>query len=485
MKPTKWVLRITLVLCLAVTAGALPQEEQPQPGENRQTKMIGTDRLVSVEPLPAMDGQMSLSPESAPETLMAGASTPENLMALLQPRSATGQAGAASGPPPRPSDAARAEVATRQPIITHRDPRHVFAAIAVDPARNELVVGDENNFSIVVYDRMTNTPPSAAFSEPKRVIGGENTFLEFLCGVYVDPASGDIYGINNDTLNWMTVWGRDARGNVAPKRKLATPHTTVRMVVDEEAQEIFMTVQDDHAVSVFRKMAQENDAPVRLIQGSHTQLADPHGITLDPNTDLIYVTNWGTFADRHYDEAATIRAYGEYPRRGKANWPVGRNTNIPGSGKQQPPSITVYGKDAQGDVTPLQVIQGPNTLLNWPTDIAVHPERGEIFVANDTGHTVTVYRADADGDAAPIRVLQGPRSLIKNPVGVKVDLVNNELWVANLGSHSATVYDITADGDAVPKRVIRSGPADSSGPMFANVHTLAYDTKREELLTAN
>jgi DNA-binding beta-propeller fold protein YncE len=131
------------------------------------------------------------------------------------------------------------------------------------------------------------------------------------------------------------------------------------------------------------------------------------------------------------------------------------------------------------------VIQGPNTGLNWPTDIAVHPERGEIFVANDTADTVTVYRADANGNATPIRVLQGPNSLIKNPVGVKVDLTNNELWVANLGSHSATVYDITANGDATPKRVIRSGPADSTGPMLANVHTIAYDTLREEILGAN
>ncbi len=134
---------------------------------------------------------------------------------------------------------------------------------------------------------------------------------------------------------------------------------------------------------------------------------------------------------------------------------------------------------------PLQVIQGPNTLLNWPTDIAVHPERGEIFVANDTGHTVTVYSADADGDAAPIRVLQGPNSLINHPVGVKVDLTNDELWVANLGSHSATVYDITADGDPNPTRVIRSGPADSRGPMLANVHTITYDTRREEILGGN
>ena len=485
MKPRQWVLMIALVLCLSVAAGALPQKEQPQPGGNPQTKMIGKDRLVSVEGLPVMDGQMSLSPESAPETLMAGASTPENLMALLQPQSATGQAAQSASPPPRPSDAIRSEVARRQPAITHKDPRHVFAAIAVDPARNELVVGDENNFTIVVYDRMTNTPPTAAFSEPKRVIGGDNTFLEYLCGVYVDPATGDIYGINNDTLNWMTVWGRDANGNIQPKRKLATPHTTVRMAVDEETQEVFMTVQDDHAVSVFRKMAVDNEVPLRLIQGPNTQLADPHGIALDPNTGLIYVTNWGTVADRYYDEQTTIRAYGQYPRYGKANWPVGRSANIPGSGRNEPASITVYRKDAHGNVAPLQVIQGPDTLLNWPTDIAVHPERGEIFVANDTGHTVTVYRVDADGNAAPIRVLQGPNSLIKHPVGVKVDLVNNELWVANLGSHSATVYDITADGDATPKRVIRSGPADSSGPMFANVHTLAYDTRREELLTAN
>jgi DNA-binding beta-propeller fold protein YncE len=133
----------------------------------------------------------------------------------------------------------------------------------------------------------------------------------------------------------------------------------------------------------------------------------------------------------------------------------------------------------------LQVIQGPQTQLNWPTEIAVHPERGEIFVANDTGHSVTVYRTNANGNAAPIRVLKGPKSMINHPVGVKVDVKNNELWVANLGSHSATVYDIAANGDAAPKRVIRSGPADSRGPMLANPHTLAYDSRRGQILASN
>src|SRR5437867_1232572 len=235
-----------------------------------------------------------------------------------------GQAAAPSGAPARPSEAARAAVAKRQPINTIKDSRSVFSAIDVDPVRNELIAGDENNFNVSVYDRTTNTPPKAALSEPKRSIQGDNTFLEFVCGIYVDPPSGDIYAINNDTLNWMTVWGRDANGNVAPKRKLATPQTTVRLAVDEETQELFITVQDDHAIIVFRKTAAENDPPVRTIQGPATQMADPHGIAIDPKTRLVYVTNWGTVADRDYSIKTTTLNRGE----GKPNWPVGREANI-------------------------------------------------------------------------------------------------------------------------------------------------------------
>jgi DNA-binding beta-propeller fold protein YncE len=131
------------------------------------------------------------------------------------------------------------------------------------------------------------------------------------------------------------------------------------------------------------------------------------------------------------------------------------------------------------------MIQGSKTQMNWPTSIAVHPDRGELFVANDTGDSITVYKADANGDVAPIRVIKGPRSMVKNPTGVALDLVNNELWVANFGSHSATVYPVTASGDAVPARVIRSGRANEPSPMLSNPHTLAFDTKRDQLLVSN
>jgi DNA-binding beta-propeller fold protein YncE len=337
---------------------------------------------------------------------------------------------------------------------------------------------------VMVYDRTENTPPKAALSEPKRMIGGEQTYLEYGCGVYVDPVTGEIYIINNDTLNWMPVFDRNAKGNATPNRRLATPYSTFGIVGDEDTQEILMTIQEDNAVIAFKKTAKGQDAPVRLLQGPKTNMADPHGIALDTKTGLIYVTNWGINYERRIGETPVQNplATRQPP---KANWPVRNGLDVVGSGKLQLPSITVYRKTDSGDVAPIRTIQGSKTLMNWPTSIAVHPDRNEIFVANDTGDSITVYREDASGDVAPIRVIKGPKSLIKNPTAVALDLKNNELWVANYGNHSATVYPVDAGGDPAPKRIIRSAPLDAGSPNLSNPHTVAFDTKRDELLVSN
>src|SRR5215831_2136507 len=391
MTHVRWLI---VVVALAAATQLVLSQNGP-----RQTKMIGADRLVSVEPLPQMDGPMcDVDGGPTAESMLASMAVPRS-MAMLQQQARQGAAPAQSASAgPRPSDALKAEIAKRRPITTVRDPRNAFASLVVDATRNEVIFAEENNFSVLVYDRLENTPPRATMSEPKRVIQGENTYLEYACGVYVDPPSGDVYVINNDTLNWMTVWDRNAKGNVKPNRKLHTPMATFGLTADEPNQNLLMTVQDDHAVVKFKKNAKDLEGPVRLLQGPKTRMADPHGIAVDPKTGLIYVTNWGTVNERQA---------GGPPRFGHALWPIGRNNNIPGSGRFEPPSITVYRKDASGDVAPLRVIQGPKTGLDWPTSIAVHPDRGEIFVANDTAHTVTVYRTTDNGDVAPIRVLKG------------------------------------------------------------------------------
>ena len=75
----------------------------------------------------------------------------------------------------------------RGPARTIKDPYSAFSAVAVDIARNEIILEDENNAQITVYDRLENTPPKAALSEPKRIIGGRNTKIQHNCDVYVDP----------------------------------------------------------------------------------------------------------------------------------------------------------------------------------------------------------------------------------------------------------------------------------------------------------
>jgi DNA-binding beta-propeller fold protein YncE len=320
-------------------------------------------------------------------------------------------------------------------------------------------------------------------TEPKRIIGGVHTQIEFQCGLYIDPPSGDIYAVNNDSVNKLVVFSRQAKGDVPPDRELETPHGTFGIVVDERRQEMFLTIQHDSAVVVYPKLARGKDAPLRYLQGDRTLLADPHGIALDTKNDLIFVANIGSAHQVRPGASAAGEAAGA--SQAIANWPLSWDNAVPGSGKMTPPSITVYPRAASGDTAPVRVIQGPKTQLDWPSGVAVDEDRGELYVANDMADSIVVFSTSANGDVAPLRVLKGPKTLIKNPTGVFVDKKNGELWVASFGNHVATVFKPTASGDTPPLRVIRSSPLGHPALGIGNPHPVAYDTKREEILVPN
>ena len=189
---------------------------------------------------------------------------------------------------------------------------------------------DENLFNVLVYDRLENTPPTATMSEPKRIIGGENTNVRFNCGLYIDSKSGDIYVSNNDSIETMVIFSRQAKGNVAPDRQLETPHGTYGIAVDEEREEMYMTVQHDNAVVIFHKMAQGEDSPIRLLQGNRTQMADPHGIALDLKTNRLFVANYGS--QHLHDDMPVWERGRKGTRQEKSNWPRSTANRIPGSG---------------------------------------------------------------------------------------------------------------------------------------------------------
>ena len=143
----------------------------------------------------------------------------------------------------------------RAPARVIKDPHSSFSAVAVDVVRDEIILQDENNAQIMAYGRLDNTPPRAALTEPRRVIGGSNTRVQMNCGVYVDPGTGDIYSVNGDTSDWLTIWTREQKGNVPPSRELAVPHRAFGVVVDEEAKEVFITIQHPPAVVVWPKLS--------------------------------------------------------------------------------------------------------------------------------------------------------------------------------------------------------------------------------------
>jgi DNA-binding beta-propeller fold protein YncE len=370
------------------------------------------------------------------------------------------------------------DASQRKPDRMIRDPYAAYSAVAVDPNHDEVVMTDENLFNIWVYDRNVKTSPGKT-SEAKRLIGGLNTKIEFQCGLYIDPANGDIYAVNNDTIDTLVIFSRQAIGDVKPDRELHTPHGTFGITVDEQKQELFLTVQHDNAIVVYNKSAEGADAPLRVIQGDDTGLADPHGMALDSKRGELYVTNHGsTHSVRESETRAGRRS--ETP-----GFPLSRDDAVPGSGKIGPPSITVYAKDAKGNARPLRKIEGPATQMNWPTGIVVDQDRRIIYVANDGGNSVLVFDGAASGNIAPLRAIKGPASMVRNPTGIFLDQKNKELWVANFGNHTSAVYSPDASGDAAPLRIIRSAPPDQPVPGLGNPHPIAYDTKRQQLLVPN
>jgi len=445
-----------LVLVLSILLTGMDRSSsgsgEPNSAGRRPT---GYPQFVSVQPLPPLEMEAEMC-EYVP------ASSPARLaFALQQDRTAPAAAGAR-----------QSVVLERPPARVIRDPHPTFSAVAVDPINNEIGVQDENLFQIVAYDRMTNTPPRATMSEPKRVIGGHETKIEFNCGLYIDPKTGDIYSVNNDTIDTLTIFSRNARGNVHPDRELETPHRTYGIAVDEASEELFLTVQHPPMVVVYHKYAKGDDQPVRVLRGNRTGLEDAHGLSLDTKNGWMFVANYGNAA--------------AYEDGGGNSLAGGGSARIaPGSGKYEPPSITVHPIKASGDTPPLRTIKGPNTQLNWPAHIFVDEEHGELFVTNDGTDSILVFRVTDSGNVAPTRVLRGPKTQIKNPTGVYVDKVNDEVVVANMGNHRATVYPRAAQGDTPPLRTIRAAPEGTPALQIGNPGAVAYDSKRDEILVPN
>jgi DNA-binding beta-propeller fold protein YncE len=364
------------------------------------------------------------------------------------------------------------------PVRMVMDPYPSFNGVVVDPVTDLVMMSDTNRKSLLVYKRTVGSPTSKEPAAPVQQIMGPETGIGFVAGVAMDPVHRELFTVNNDVEDRMVVFDYDSRGNVKPKRLLYVPHQSWGIAFAPKRDVIALSVQTPNMYVVFRRDAQRFDAPVRSVRGPHTEMADPHGIYFDETHNEVFVANHGNFRP-----GELITSYTAYDARESRQERTGNAFSESARGRFVASSLTVYDGDAKGDVAPLRTITGPVSQIDWPMGVAVDEVNNEIVVANNGDNSVLVFARTANGNVQPKRVIRGAATGIKGPMGVAI--AKDEIWVANFGDHTALVFPRLAAGNVAPRRILRNAPAGRETSGFGNPYSVAYDTKRQEILVPN
>src|SRR5437867_4241176 len=156
------------------------------------------------------------------------------------------------------------------------------------------------------------------------------------------------------------------------------------------------------AIMTFRGDSNGEAAPIRVIQGPHTQIGFPnHGIVLDNIHNEIFVV------DKEY--------------------------------------VLAFSRTATGDTAPLRVIRGPNTMLLNARGVVVDPARNLLLVGTDSG--LIVSDRTAYGDAKHRANITGPLSGIRSRTPPAAD-----------ASDAATIAERRRGGQGVAIQNMRMTP---------------------------
>src|ERR1700678_3743842 len=310
-------------------------------------------------------------------------------------------------------------------------------------------------------------------------------------------ASGRIY-VTNRATDTVTVSAANANGNVPPIAVIGVSNTQLAnpaAIALDAGGKIYVlnSAQSPRgsSITVYPPLATGigilNEAPVATIAGSKALLDDPTGVAVDSEGNIYVANESGGPAERH-----------ERNDRGKVTvYPVGSDGNVApiatisgsrtglsyplgialdssgnifvtntytGNTRGSPPnsSVTVYRAGSNGNATPIAVIAGENTDLDYPQGIALD-SGGNLYVegiVSGVGSSVNVYPSGSSGNVSPAAIIIGADTELDLPIGIALDSGGN-IYVSNgfggpTQRGSVTVYGAGSSGDAVPINVITS-----------------------------
>lgn len=269
------------------------------------------------------------------------------------------------------------------PVRTIKTPHGTFN-IAVAERHGEVLLTLQHDASIVVYKKgATETDP------PLRFLQGDKTKLADPHGIAYDPRD-DVMFVANFGSRHDVKPGEPHAGGPTGSRAAGRPNWPLGRAWAVPGTGTIGAP----SITVHRRTAQGNEAPLRVIEGPAAQLNWPTGMAFDPDRRELYVTN------------------------------------------DMGPSILVFDAEAEGNAAPKRVLKGSRTGLANPTSVALDLKNREMWVANFGGHTATVYDLGAAGDTAPKRVIRNappgtPSLMIGNPGAVAFDTKREEILVPN------------------------------------------------------
>jgi hypothetical protein len=209
------------------------------------------------------------------------------------------------------------------------------------------------------------------------------------------------------------------------------------------------------AILTFRGGASGEEAPIRVIQGSMTQLESPSRLGLDPANNEIYV-------------------------------PQGRK-------------ILVYPREANGNVAPTRVLEGPETKLGAGA-VAVDSIHGLLIAVGGVGGgggegalktQILMFDRKASGNAKPKAIISGPKTMLTSTGGpFAIYPPTGKILVPIRGPISTEamfapdsfvgVWNITDNGDVPPQWTI-GGPKGA----FQMVRGVTVDPKHKEVIVSD
>lgn len=123
------------------------------------------------------------------------------------------------------------------------------------------------------------------------------------------------------------------------------------------------------------------------------------------------------------------------------------------------PQIAIFARLAKGGEAPTRLIYGQASKLSRTMHaIRYNAKRDEFYVGNPFAQALLTFRGAANGQESPIRIIQGPKTTLESPDTLEVDVVHDELITPE--SNKVLVFPVAANGDVAPIRAFRSPAQD-------------------------